>query len=54
VLDKLAASDLPNLWKPHPDQFFRIESLPHLGSGKLDLQNLRKLAYEFDARDGSN
>jgi len=44
VLDKLAACDLPNLWKPRPDQFFRIDSLPHLGTGKLDLRRIREIA----------
>ncbi len=44
VIEKLAASDLPNLWKPRTDQFFRIEALPHLGTGKLDLRKVRELA----------
>jgi acyl-[acyl-carrier-protein]-phospholipid O-acyltransferase/long-chain-fatty-acid--[acyl-carrier-protein] ligase len=40
----LAASDLPNLWKPGRDCFVAIESLPLLGTGKLDLQGLRAAA----------
>jgi acyl-[acyl-carrier-protein]-phospholipid O-acyltransferase/long-chain-fatty-acid--[acyl-carrier-protein] ligase len=44
VLEKLAASDLPNLWKPRADQFFHIEALPHLGTGKLDLRKVRDMA----------
>jgi acyl-[acyl-carrier-protein]-phospholipid O-acyltransferase/long-chain-fatty-acid--[acyl-carrier-protein] ligase len=40
----LAASDLPNLWKPGRDCFVVIESLPLLGTGKLDLQGLRTAA----------
>ena len=28
VLEKLAACDLPNLWKPRPDQFFHVDALP--------------------------
>jgi len=43
-LDKLAQSDLPNLWKPRPDQFFRVEAFPQLGSGKLDLRKVRQVA----------
>ena len=46
VLEKLAASDLPNLWKPRPDQFFRVDALPRLGTGKLDLQKLREMALK--------
>jgi acyl-[acyl-carrier-protein]-phospholipid O-acyltransferase/long-chain-fatty-acid--[acyl-carrier-protein] ligase len=44
LLEKLAASDLPNLWKPRPDQFRCVDAFPHLGSGKLDLRRVRELA----------
>jgi acyl-[acyl-carrier-protein]-phospholipid O-acyltransferase/long-chain-fatty-acid--[acyl-carrier-protein] ligase len=45
VLEKFAAiTTLPNLWKPKADQFFPIEKLPYLGTGKLDLRQLRELA----------
>jgi len=47
LLDKLASCDLPNLWKPRPDQFFRVESFAYLGTGKLDLRKLREQAAEF-------
>jgi len=43
-LEKLAQSDLPNLWKPRPDQFFHIDALPYLGTGKLDLRKVREIA----------
>ncbi|MBX3745989.1 MAG: AMP-binding protein [Verrucomicrobiae bacterium] len=43
-LDQLAKADLPNLWKPKPDAFFRVESFPQLGSGKLDLRRIKELA----------
>jgi acyl-[acyl-carrier-protein]-phospholipid O-acyltransferase/long-chain-fatty-acid--[acyl-carrier-protein] ligase len=43
-LDRLAKTDLPALWKPKPDQFVRVEQLPYLGTGKLDLRRLRELA----------
>ena len=43
-LEKLAQSDLPNLWKPRADQFFQIEALPYLGTGKLDLRKAKELA----------
>jgi acyl-[acyl-carrier-protein]-phospholipid O-acyltransferase / long-chain-fatty-acid--[acyl-carrier-protein] ligase len=44
VLEKLAKSDLPALWKPRPDQFLYAEKLPYLGTGKLDLRKLREMA----------
>jgi acyl-[acyl-carrier-protein]-phospholipid O-acyltransferase/long-chain-fatty-acid--[acyl-carrier-protein] ligase len=45
-LEKLAQCDLPNLWKPRADQFFHIDALPYLGTGKLDLRKARELAAE--------
>ena len=43
-LEKPAQCDLPNLWKPRPDQFFHIDALPCLGTGKLDLRRVREIA----------
>jgi acyl-[acyl-carrier-protein]-phospholipid O-acyltransferase / long-chain-fatty-acid--[acyl-carrier-protein] ligase len=42
----LAKSDLPALWKPRGDQFVRVDSLPYLGTGKLDLRRLKEIATE--------
>jgi len=50
VLKKLADADLPNLWKPRKDQFFLIDKLPYLGTGKLDLKGIKELAKELDGR----
>jgi acyl-[acyl-carrier-protein]-phospholipid O-acyltransferase/long-chain-fatty-acid--[acyl-carrier-protein] ligase len=44
LLEKVAKSDLPALWKPRPDQFVYVEKLPYLGTGKLDLRKLREVA----------
>jgi acyl-[acyl-carrier-protein]-phospholipid O-acyltransferase/long-chain-fatty-acid--[acyl-carrier-protein] ligase len=52
-LQKLAKSDLPALWRPRPDQFLRIEKLPYLGTGKLDLRKARELALEMTRREVS-
>jgi acyl-[acyl-carrier-protein]-phospholipid O-acyltransferase/long-chain-fatty-acid--[acyl-carrier-protein] ligase len=49
-LSGLAKSDLPALWRPRRDQFVRIEKLPYLGTGKLDLRRARELALETSAR----
>ncbi len=46
-LEKLAQCDLPNLWKPRADQFFRVENFPLLGTGKLDLRQVREVARKF-------
>jgi len=47
LLDKLRQLELPNLWIPRPEDFHYIEHIPLLGSGKLDLQALKKLAAEL-------
>ncbi len=44
VLEKLAACDLPALWKPKANQFFHIDSIPVLGTGKMDLRGIKALA----------
>ncbi|HEX5218171.1 MAG TPA: acyl-[ACP]--phospholipid O-acyltransferase [Verrucomicrobiae bacterium] len=45
-LEKLTASDLPNLWKPKADGFIRVESFPMLGTGKLDLRKVKEEAQK--------
>lgn len=44
---QLPGLDLPNLWKPRADEFYHVEALPMLGTGKLDLRKIRQLAVEF-------
>jgi acyl-[acyl-carrier-protein]-phospholipid O-acyltransferase/long-chain-fatty-acid--[acyl-carrier-protein] ligase len=40
----ISQSRLPNLWKPRRDNYVKIGSMPVLGSGKLDVMGLRKIA----------
>jgi len=42
----LGAAGLPPLWIPSPDSFRRVEDLPLLGSGKLDLRRVKQMADE--------
>ena len=51
-LEKLAQSDLPNLWKPRADHFVRVEAFPFLGTGKLDLRGIRKMAEQASVPEG--
>jgi acyl-[acyl-carrier-protein]-phospholipid O-acyltransferase/long-chain-fatty-acid--[acyl-carrier-protein] ligase len=51
VLKKLPQLGLPNLWVPRPNQFFHVESLPQLATGKMDLRSIRDLAARFSAPD---
>ncbi len=41
---QLAEAGLPNLWVPRASQFFRVDALPYLGTGKLDLRKVRETA----------
>lgn len=45
----LMAAGLPNIYIPSPDSYFQVESLPILGSGKLDLKAVRQLALDKTA-----
>jgi acyl-[acyl-carrier-protein]-phospholipid O-acyltransferase/long-chain-fatty-acid--[acyl-carrier-protein] ligase len=45
-------ADMPNLWKPRPENLFLVETLPTLGSGKLDLKRLRAVAEEMMRDEG--
>src|SRR5262245_27200410 len=48
-LANFAQCDLPNLWKPRADQFFKVESFPQLGTGKLDLRGIREQAIKLSS-----
>ena len=47
--EKLSQTGLPNLWLPKASDFFHVDRLPQLGTGKLDLQKIRHLALQFSA-----
>jgi acyl-[acyl-carrier-protein]-phospholipid O-acyltransferase/long-chain-fatty-acid--[acyl-carrier-protein] ligase len=40
---------LPNLWIPRRDAFFKVDAIPYLGTGKLDLRKVRELALQLAA-----
>ena len=44
VLSRLTESSIPSLWKPRAQQFVRVEQLPYLGTGKLDLRKAKEMA----------
>ena len=49
VLARVGESDLPALWRPRAQNFYRVEAIPFLGTGKLDLVSIRKLALQLSA-----
>ena len=44
VCKLLQQAGLPNLWIPSPRDFYQVESIPILGTGKLDLRAVKALA----------
>jgi acyl-[acyl-carrier-protein]-phospholipid O-acyltransferase/long-chain-fatty-acid--[acyl-carrier-protein] ligase len=44
VFDKLSRCDLPALWKSKANQFVYVDSIPTLGTGKMDLRAIRAFA----------
>jgi acyl-[acyl-carrier-protein]-phospholipid O-acyltransferase/long-chain-fatty-acid--[acyl-carrier-protein] ligase len=45
-------SELPNLWKPARDAYFKVDALPLTGTGKLDVLGLRKIAAALHTSSG--
>jgi acyl-[acyl-carrier-protein]-phospholipid O-acyltransferase/long-chain-fatty-acid--[acyl-carrier-protein] ligase len=44
LLRRLRESALPKLWLPRKENFFEVAALPILGSGKLDLKQIKDVA----------
>lgn len=42
----IAEADVPNLWKPRKENYFTIDAMPTLGSGKIDQKRLKDLALQ--------
>ena len=47
MVEALREKNLPNLWIPKADDFIKLDAIPLLGSGKIDLQVLKKMAEEL-------
>ncbi len=46
ILSKLSAMGLPNLFIPSRHHFVKVDALPVLGTGKLDLRGVKRIAME--------
>ena len=49
VVAELRERSISNLWIPKASNFYRVDSLPLLGSGKLDLTVLRSISERVAA-----
>ncbi len=46
ILKKLAEMGLPNLFIPRKDKFLKVDELPLLGTGKINLKEAKRIATE--------
>jgi acyl-[acyl-carrier-protein]-phospholipid O-acyltransferase/long-chain-fatty-acid--[acyl-carrier-protein] ligase len=46
IIKKLIAAGLPSIYIPGADGFIKVDAIPILGTGKLDLRGLQTLARE--------
>jgi acyl-[acyl-carrier-protein]-phospholipid O-acyltransferase/long-chain-fatty-acid--[acyl-carrier-protein] ligase len=47
LIERMVAAGLPRIWIPHMDGFLTVESIPLLGTGKLDLAAVKRMALEL-------
>ena len=47
----LNEKEMPKLWIPKKECFYKIEEIPLLGSGKIDLKKIKELAQKFSAEE---
>ena len=47
AIKNLGERGLPNLWIPKGEDFHKVDRLPVLGTGKLDLKGLKELALRL-------
>ena len=46
IIEKMNDMGLPNLFIPKKDRFLKVEMIPVLGTGKMDLKGIKQLASE--------
>ena len=49
LLERVTAGDLPNVFIPRKDAFFKVDHIPVLGTGKLNLRAIKQIALEHVA-----
>lgn len=51
LMSKLDEVNLPNLWIPKQKAFYKVDEIPVLGTGKMDLKSVKVLARQLDIGD---
>lgn len=49
--ERLNQTDLPKLWIPRREHFYTVEAIPMLGTGKVDLQAVKRTAMAMTAME---
>ncbi len=49
LISKIDDTGLPKLWIPKTKAYYRIDEIPILGTGKMDLSKVKNLARQLDA-----
>jgi len=52
ICARLGQLGLPPIWIPSPDCFRKVEQIPVLGTGKLDLKRMKEVALQEFSRQG--
>jgi acyl-[acyl-carrier-protein]-phospholipid O-acyltransferase/long-chain-fatty-acid--[acyl-carrier-protein] ligase len=47
IWNELSSKELPKLWIPKKENFYKIEEFPMLGSGKTDFKRIKEVALSF-------
>lgn len=48
LMSKLDETGLPNLWVPRAKAYYRIDEIPVLGTGKMDIKAVKNMARRLD------
>lgn len=48
LIAKMDQSSLPKLWLPKYNSFYHVPEIPMLGTGKMDIKRVKKIAMELD------
>ena len=48
LVSRLDDTGLPNLWVPKQKAFYKVDEIPILGTGKLDIKGVKTLANNLD------
>ena len=52
LLGRLASCDMPNLWIPRANAFYRVSEIPVLGTGKMDIRAVKNMAETLYVGEG--